>query len=81
MFLKQIANMIEEICPEAIIVRAYSDHFLVLHTTQHEAVDYGRIDALLAEQGLVMCYQHLDLDMNEAVSLEILEDKLLNLTN
>lgn len=81
LFLKKIAQTIEEIYPEARIVRAYSDNFLILHTQQHEHANYERIDALLAEHGLVMCYQHIDVDMSEAISLEILEDKLLNLTN
>lgn len=37
-----------------------------------------RIDALLEEHGLKMNYQHIDLDMQEPITFEILEDKLLN---
>ena len=61
-----------------MIVRAYSDNFLVLHTTPHEHMDYARIDALLEEHGLKMNYQHIDLDLQEPITFEILEDKLLN---
>ena len=78
LFLQRIANEIHTIYPEAMIVRAYSDNFLVLHTTPHEHMDYARIDALLEEHGLRMNYQHIDLDMQEPITFEILEDKLLN---
>ena len=77
-FLQRIANEIHTIYPEAMIVRAYSDNFLVLHTTPHEPMDYARIDALLEEHGLKMNYQHIDLDLQEPITFEILEDKLLN---
>jgi GGDEF domain-containing protein len=78
LFLRHIADEIQKIYPEAIIVRAYSDHFLVLHTQTHEHMDYARIDTLLNEHGLLMRYQHIDLNMDEPLSFEILEDKLMN---
>jgi len=76
--LQRIANEIHAIYPEAIIVRIYSDNFLVLHTQKHEHMDYHRIDTLLEKEGLVMMYEHIDLNMHEPLSFEILEDKLLN---
>jgi len=78
LFLQSIANEIQKIYPEAIIIRAYSDHFLVLHTQKHEYMDYARIDTLLNEHGLLMRYQHIDLNMAEPLSFEMLEDKLMN---
>ena len=79
LFLQRLAETIHSIYEEAIIVRAYSDNFLVIHTQKHEHMDYARIDALMAEHELVMSYQHIDVNMHEPISLEILEDKLLNL--
>jgi GGDEF domain-containing protein len=76
--LQRIANEIHAIYPEAIIIRIYSDNFLVLHTQKHEHMDYHRIDTFLEEEGLVMMYEQIDLNMHEPISFEILEDKLLN---
>lgn len=76
--LQRIADEIHHIYPEAIIIRAYSDHFLVLHTQKHEHMDYARIDELLKHYELFMQYQHIDLNMGGPISFEILEDKLLN---
>ena len=76
-FLRRIADEINMIYPEATIVRAYSDHFLVVHTQKHEHMDYKRIDTLLESYELSMKYQHIDINMHEPISLEILEDKLL----
>lgn len=78
-FLSLIAQTIESIYPQAIIVRAYSDNFLVLHVKENEQVDYTKVDHLLSEYGLVMQYQHIELDIHENLTLEILEDKLLHL--
>lgn len=80
-FLRQIAQAIESIYPEAIIVRAYSDNFLVLHVKEHTHMEYETVDKLLREQGLIMHYQHLKIEEDEVLSLEILEDKLLHLDN
>lgn len=77
-FLQRIANEIHAIYPDAMIVRAYSDNFLVLHTTPHTHMEYERIDKLLEKYGLKMSYQHIDLDLQEPITFEILEDKLLN---
>lgn len=78
-FLTLIAKTIESIYPKAIIVRAYSHNFLVLHVDEHQERDYAKIDALMDENGLKIVYQHIELDTNETLSLEILEDKLLHL--
>lgn len=79
-FLCLIAKTIDEIYPDAIIVRAYSDNFLVLHVKRDEPkMNYSKVDALLLEQDLLMVYQHLDLGENEPLSFEILEDRLLRL--
>lgn len=80
-FLRLIAQTIAEIYPEAIIVRAYSDNFLVVHVKEHAHMQYEKLDALMQEYGLVMQYQHLDISIEEQLSLEILEDKLLHLEN
>lgn len=80
-FLSLIAQTIESIYPQAIIVRAYSDNFLVLHVKENEQIDYTKVDHLLSEHGLVMQYQHIELDIHENLTLEILEDKLLHLEN
>lgn len=79
-FLCLIAKTIQSIYPEAIIVRAYSDNFLVLHMKENER-NYAVVDQLLSQYGLVMQYQHIELDTNETLTLEILEDKLLHLEN
>ncbi|NCB53767.1 MAG: HD domain-containing protein [Epsilonproteobacteria bacterium] len=81
LFLRRIAQCIHEIYPEAMIVRAYSDNFLVIHTQEHTHMRYEALDAMLEEYALSMEYQHLDIDVNEPLSLEILEDKLLRLEN
>ncbi len=78
LFLQRIADEIHAIYPEAMIIRAYSDNFLVLHTQKHTHMDYARIDALLEGVAMHMCYQHIDLNMQEPISFEILEDRLLN---
>jgi len=78
-FLTLIAKTIESIYPKAIIIRAYSHNFLVLHVDEHHNSDYAKIDALMDENGLKIIYQHIELDTNETLSLEILEDKLLHL--
>ena len=75
-----IAQTINFIYPDAIIVRAYSDNFLVLHVNENEPkMDYAKIDLLLSEHELLMIYQHIDLSEDEHLTLEILEDKLLRL--
>lgn len=76
--LQRIADEIHVIYPEAIIIRAYSDNFLVVHTKKDEHMDYARIDILLKNYELSMQYKHIDLNMHEPISFEILEDKLLN---
>jgi len=76
--LQRIAHEIHAIYPDAIIIRVYSDNFLVLHTQKHEHMDYQRIDTLLEAQGLSMTYGHINVSMDEPISFEILEDKLLN---
>jgi HD-GYP domain-containing protein (c-di-GMP phosphodiesterase class II) len=81
LFLHLIAQTIAEIYPHAIIVRAYSDNFLVLHVKDETSMRYEKLDALLQEHGLSMQYQHLDIAPDERLSLEILEDKLLHLEN
>lgn len=79
-FLCLIAQTINFIYPDAIIVRAYSDNFLVLHVNENEPkMDYAKIDLLLSEHDLLMIYQHIDLREDEHLTLEILEDKLLRL--
>ncbi len=79
-FLCLIAKMIGELYPESIIVRAYSDNFLVLHVKENEQkMNYSKIDALVSEHELVMVYQHIDLEIDEHLTWEILEDKLLRL--
>lgn len=78
-FLTLIAKTIESIYPKAIIVRAYSHNFLVLHVDEPQNRNYEKIDALMKENGLKITYQHIELDTNETLSLEILEDKLLHL--
>lgn len=79
-FLSLIAKTIEMMYPEAIIVRAYSDNFLVLHVKENRQ-NYDAVDQLLSKYGLIMQYQHIELDTNENLTLEILEDKLLHLEN
>lgn len=79
-FLCLIAKTIQSIYPEAIIVRAYSDNFLVLHMKENER-NYAVVDQLLSQYDLVMQYQHIELDTNETLTLEILEDKLLHVEN
>jgi len=81
-FLDKIAQTIKLICPEAIVVRAYSDNFLVLHVNEESVpMNYEKLDALLKEHGLNMHYQYLKIEENETLSLEILEDKLLHIEN
>jgi len=79
-FLSLIAKTIEMMYPEAIIVRAYSDNFLVLHVKENRQ-NYDAVDQLLSKYGLIMQYQHIELDTNENLTLEILEDQLLHLEN
>jgi hypothetical protein len=72
--------MIGELYPESIIVRAYSDNFLVLHVKENEQqMNYSKIDALVTEHELVMVYQHIDLEVEEHLTWEMLENKLLRL--
>ena len=79
-FLCLIASHLQELNPEAIVVRVYSDHFLILHVKENGLHhDYASIDALLREHGLTMQYQYLEIDTSETLSPEILEDKLLHL--
>lgn len=78
-FLTLMAKTIESIYPKAIIVRAYSHNFLVLHLDEHQEINYAEVDALMEENGLKITYQHIELDTNETLSLEILEDKILHL--
>ena len=78
-FLTLIAKTIESIYPKAIIVRAYSHNFLVLHVDEIQDRNYAKVDALMDENGLKIIYQHIELDTDETLSLETLEDKLLNL--
>lgn len=80
-FLKLIAKTIEGIYPEAMIVRVYSDNFLVLHVKPHTPMQYAKIDTLLGENGLHAVYKHIDLSVQEELSFDILEDKLLRLEN
>jgi HD-GYP domain-containing protein (c-di-GMP phosphodiesterase class II) len=74
-----IAKTISSLCPEAIIVRVHSDNFLVLHVNENEPIDYATIDVLMREHGLVMQYQHVSFGIDERLSVETLEDKLLHL--
>ena len=78
-FLCLIAQTIASIYPNAIIVRIYSDNFLVLHVNENEPIDYTKVDILMQKHTLVMQYQHLSLDISETLTFEILEDKLLHL--
>lgn len=80
-FLHLIAQTIEKIYPDAIIIRAYSDNFLVLHIKENDHMDYAIVDQLLADYDLKMEYQHIALDINEKLTLEMVEDKLLHLEN
>ena len=74
-----IAKTISTIYPDAIIVRVHSDNFLVLHVNENEPIDYAKIDGLMREHDLVMQYQHVTFGIDEALSVETLEDKLLHL--
>ena len=80
-FLHRIAETIQTCYKDAIIIRAYSDNFLILHLQPTEALNYEPIDQLMHENGLVMLYQQLVLEGNEVLSLEMLEDKLLHAKN
>lgn len=78
-FLCLIAQTIASIYPDAIVVRVYSDNFLVLHVKENEVIDYSKIDHLMSKNALVMQYQHIQLSVDEPLTLEVLEDKLLHL--
>ena len=78
-FLCLIAQTLASLYPSAMIVRIYSDNFLVLHVNENESIDYAKMDTLMREHGLVMQYQYLSLAVDEDLTLEILEDKLLHL--
>ena len=50
-----------------------------MHLDEHQEINYAEVDALMEENGLKITYQHIELDTNETLSLEILEDKILHL--
>ena len=78
-FLCLIAQTIASIFPDAIIVRVYSDNFLVLHVNENTSIDYTQMNTLMSQHNLVMQYQHIQLLSDENLTLEMLEDKLLHL--
>lgn len=75
--LCSIANAIHETYPNAIIMRVYSDNFFVLHLDQFTPMSCALVYSLIETNGLKVVCKHLDLDTDEAISFEILEDKLL----
>lgn len=79
--LCSIAKAIAETYPSAIIMRVYSDNFFVLHLDQFTPMSCARVYNLIEENGLQVVCKHLDLDTDDAISFDILEDKLLHLEN
>ena len=80
--LDKIAHVLNLIYPEAMIVRAYNDNFLMIHTKETPAhIDKETLETILQQHGLTMHYQYLTIEENEPLSLEILENKLLHLEN
>lgn len=75
--LCSIAHVIKETYPNAVIMRVYSDNFFVLHLDKFIPMSYELVYNLVEKNGLQVVYKHLDLDTDEAISFEILEDKLL----
>lgn len=75
--LCSIASAIHETYPNAIIMRVYSDNFFVLHLDQFTPMSCALVYSLIETNGLQVVCKHLDLDTDEAISFEILEDKLL----
>ncbi|MDD3344606.1 MAG: HD domain-containing protein [Sulfurospirillaceae bacterium] len=79
--LCDIAKAIEETYPKAIIMRAYSDNFFILHLDQYLPVSCIKVYSILESNDLQFVCKHLDFNADEVITFEILEDKLLHLEN